>query len=92
VLCAGPACAYVVIIPRLITRHKKEKGIFYGHTAAGFMALEDKDQCKLTSNYKDLKGRAEIESGKEAGKRSLLRSAKEQAGRGAVLRRTRGLQ
>jgi hypothetical protein len=39
------------------------------------VALEEKDQCKLTSNYKDLKGRAEIESGKE-GKHSLLRSAK----------------
>jgi hypothetical protein len=61
----------------LATRHKKEKGTFYGYTAAGLMALEEKDQCKLTSNYKDLKGRAEIESGKE-GKRSPLRSAKEQ--------------
>jgi hypothetical protein len=61
----------------LTTRNKKEKGTFYGYTAAGFLALEDKEKFELTSNYKDLQGRAEIESGKE-GKRSLLRSAKEQ--------------
>jgi hypothetical protein len=41
------------------------------------LALEDKEQCKLTSDYKDLQGRAEIESGKE-GKRIVLRSAKEE--------------
>jgi hypothetical protein len=40
-------------------------------------AIEDKDQCKPTSDWKDLQDRAEIESAKE-GKRSLLRSAKEQ--------------
>ena len=41
------------------------------------MALEEKDQRKLTSDWKNLQDRAEIESGKE-GRRSAFRSAKEQ--------------
>jgi hypothetical protein len=61
----------------LTTRHKKEREIFFSHTAAEPIALEEKEQCKLTSDYKDLQGRAEIEYGKE-GKRSALRSKKEQ--------------
>jgi hypothetical protein len=53
------------------------------------MALEEKDQRKLTSDWKNLQDRAEIESGKE-GRRSVLRSVKEQVYRGAVLQWTRG--
>ena len=45
------------------------------------MALEEKDQRKLTSDWKNLQDRAEIESGKE-GRRSVLRSVKEQVYRG----------
>jgi hypothetical protein len=48
------------------------------YTAAEFLlALEDKEKSNLTSNYKDLQGRAEIESCKE-GKRDLLRFEKDQ--------------
>jgi hypothetical protein len=55
------------------------------------LALPDKEQCKLTSDLKDLKDRAVIESDKE-GKRSVLRPWCERAGRGVVLQRDRGLQ
>jgi hypothetical protein len=43
------------------------------------LSLEEKEKSDLTSNYKDLQGRAEIESCREGeGKLNLLRVAKEQ--------------
>jgi hypothetical protein len=75
----------------LITRHKKERVIFFNYMAAEFLALTEEKQCKLTCNFKDLQDRALIESGQEE-KRSALRSLKEQVARGAMLHIARGPQ
>jgi hypothetical protein len=59
----------------LITRHRKERETFYGHTAAEFLALTAKKQSELSLDFMYLRDRAIIESSTEE-KRKVMRKVK----------------
>ena len=49
----------------LITRHRKERETFFGHTAAEFLALTAEKQSELPLDFMYLRDKAITESGSE---------------------------
>jgi hypothetical protein len=75
-----------------ITRHRKERGTFFSHTAAEFLALTEEKQSELPLDFMYLRDKAIIESSTEE-KRKVMRDVKKQVpGRAVVLQITSGLR
>jgi hypothetical protein len=61
----------------LITRHRKERETFYGHTAAEFLALTAEKQSELSRDFMYFRDKAITESS-SVEKRGVIRHVKQQ--------------